>query len=98
MPDKRSGAGTPQYYVRTPGGDYQPLEVGTLPDIELTEPGGDSAYNDQFTLSGNMEFTCSLETIFMDNSVRELTINNYRKMHGRKVVRWNQILKSLKST
>ena len=98
MPDKRSGAGTPKYYVRTPNGDYQPLGVGTLLDTDLTEPGGDSAYNDQFVLSGSMEFTCSLETIFTYNSVRELTINNYRKMHGKKVIRWKNILKILKST
>lgn len=85
MPDKRSGAGTPQYYVRTPNGDYQPLEVGTLLDTELTEPGGDSVYDPSFT--------CSLELV-----IETFTNNNYRKMHGRKVIRWKNILKILKST
>lgn len=85
MPDKRSGEGTPKYYVRTPNGDYQPLEVGTLLDTDLTEPGGDYVYDPSFT--------CSLELV-----VETFTSNNYRKMHGRKVIRWGLISRILKST
>lgn len=83
MPDKRSGEGTPKYYVGTPGGDFQ--EVGTLSEITLTEPGGDYVYNSSFT--------CSLELFS-----RDFASNNYRKMHGRKLIRWKNILKTLKST
>lgn len=82
MPDKRSGAGTPKYYMVTPGGDYQ--EVGTPSEITLTEPGGDYVYDPSFT--------CSLELV-----IETFTSNNYRKMHGKKVIRWKNILKILKN-
>lgn len=82
MPDKRSGAGTPKYYVRTPDGDFQ--EVGTPSEITLTEPSGDYVYDPSFK--------CSLELV-----IETFTSNNYRKMHGRKVIRWKNILKILKN-